>query len=165
MPRLLSLALSLAFVGCAEHVAPVTPAGSEQAMSQVRVTTPKPADKVTAFVEFKNTTPEVAELSVYWSYAASPIWLLEARRCVGSGNTFDTKVPYSHIKEGPQIRFVATPFLQHCDRIPPFWRTVSFYKMNFDPFADFYADFQYIHHGKFKLCAHGAGNHQACDPK
>lgn len=132
----------------------------------------KPAESVTAYVKFKNDAyiPNhyPSELTVYWSYHANPFWHKAAEACVKQGREFDTNVVFNHVKEGPQLMFVA--------RVanPPFGscflnggeRKVVFHGMVFDPNAHFEATYRLKNFGDdVELCAHGGGNKRVCDTR
>ena len=107
MSRLIFVFLTLAMVGCAQHVTPFAPTGSQPTTSGGRAIAVKPAESVTAYVTFKNVTGHFVVVTVYWSYAANPFWHVEVENCLQGEAEFHTKVVYNHIKEGPQIRFRA----------------------------------------------------------
>lgn len=164
MSRFFCLVLTLAMVGCAQHVTPFAPVTSQPTASNAGASAAKPADSVTAHVQYKNDTLHNSIFTVYWSYAANPIWHVEVQECVKSYSEFDTKVVYNHVKEGPQIKFSAEKAVNDtCLGNPIAHRAVTFRSMIFDPDASFYA--RYTHPTGWKLCAHGGGNKEVCDDK
>jgi hypothetical protein len=162
--RLICLVLTLAMVGCAQHVTPLAPTSLQPSMPNAGATAANPADSATAYVTFHNRVDDKTEFTVYWSYAADPIWHVEAHKCLQPGDVWHTQVVYNHIKRGPQIRFEAAAFSQYhrlC-AFPEHIRTVTFHKINFTPDAHF--DVRLRHYlGGLELCAHGGGNKEVCD--
>ncbi|MGA8532976.1 MAG: hypothetical protein WB615_02570 [Candidatus Tumulicola sp.] len=167
MFRLICLVLTLAMVGCAQRVTPFAPTGSQSTIPNARAITARPADSVTAYVKIKNSTLRFAKFTVYWSYAANPIWHVEASRCLRSGDEWDTQVIYNHIKGGPQIRFEAAVEVADARTcfLPAEVRTVTFRGMLFEPNAHFHARLKQFFtptSDYFTLCAHGGGNKEEC---
>lgn len=164
MSRLICLVLTLAMVGCGQHVTPFASAGSQPAMPNSEALAAKPAESVTAYVAYKNDTTDPAVFTVQWSYAANPLWHLEVERCVNPGKVFDTKVVYNHIQRGPQIRFVADHLNNPCGDIFHITdRAIVFRSMNFYPDAHFDVETRFKRPGDlFTLCAQGGGNKQVC---
>jgi hypothetical protein len=162
MSRLLCLVLTLVIAGCAQQGTSLAPTGLQPTVPSAGSITAKPDQAVIANVHFKNDTPNAAVFAVYWSYRANPFWHEEVRYCVNSGGQFDTGVVYKHIREGPQIRFLASArrdcgtFNFHHDI------EITFREMNFErPEADLHVQYRYPN-DKFKLCARGAGNNEVC---
>jgi hypothetical protein len=173
--RSMRLVLSLVMIGCAQHVAPFAPTGSQPMMRNAGANSIKPAESVTAFVKLKNELYTAdgypSEFTVYYSYRLNPFWHKEAEACVKQGREFDTKVVYNHIKEGPQIRFVAklgNPPFRSCF-LTSAHRAVTFHGMVFDPNAHFHAIYraELESDGRYRvlLCAHGGGNKETCDSR
>lgn len=142
---------------------PLAPTGLQPAISNAGPNAAKPADSVTANVQYKNDTLHSSIFTVYWSYAANPIWHVEVQQCVKRLTEFDTKVVYNHVKEGPQIKFSAEKTVSDtCVGNPIAHRAVTFRSMIFDPDASFYARYTHPSSLGWALCAHGGGNKQVC---
>ena len=159
MSRLIRLMLSLAMVGCAQHVTPFAAPDAQPAMVNAEANAEKPADSVVAYVQYKNEDLQPSIFAVQWSYASNPFWHLEVEKCVGSGDEFDAQVVYNHIERGPQIKFDA---IRTCDAFGKIPRTVKFYGIKFDPNAHFHVKFVDNKKGGRSLCASGGGNDEVC---
>jgi hypothetical protein len=161
MSRLISFALILAMVGCAQRLTSLIPTGPQSTMPNAT----KPAEAVTAYVAFKNDSGQDSLFTVLWSYAVHPLWHEEAASCVEPGKVWHTHVVYNlddkKFRRGPQIRFVSNP--RCTGRSFKNDRVVSFYGMKFDPNANF--DVRFRTFPANKLCARGGGNDEVCDPK
>ena len=176
MFRFISLVLSLAMFGCAQHVTPFAQAGAQSAMPNAVTVAAKPAQSVVAHVAFKNEAyndgGNSTEFTVYWSYAANPIWHVEVRACLKPGDSLHADVVYNHIKSGPQIMFsaeAASRELFQCSLFRAGHRTVAFHSMIFDPNAHFETVYRFNERergeSRYTLCARGGGNKEVCDPR
>lgn len=162
MFRLLCLALALGIAGCAQQGTLLAPTGSQPSLPNAGFLKDKPDQDVVANVHYTNDTSAASEFTVYWSYRTIPfIWHEETHYCVQPGGQFDTGVVYRHIREGPQIRFVASA-RRDCHT----WNfhhdiELTFREMDFKhPEENLYVS--YREPKKFELCAKGAGNKEVC---
>ena len=167
MFRLICVVLTLAMVGCARGVTPFAGAGGQSPAANAGAIAGRPADSVTADVKIRNSSLRLAKFTVYWSYAANPVWHVQASRCVRSGDEWDTQVVYNHIKAGPQIRFEAAVEVADARTcfFPAEVRTVTFRGMVFDPNAHFHVRLNQHFtptSDYFRLCAVGGGNKEEC---
>ncbi len=171
MPRLISFALALALAGCAQSVTPVASAGGQPSVRTAGAAAARPADSVVAHVAFKNDAGNT-EFTIYWSYAANPLWHVELQACLNHGDEFRGDVYFNHIKSGPQIKFgaeAASKEIFKCSLFRAGHRSVVFRSMIFNPDAHFHVRYTLNDRergeNRYVLCARGGGNAEVCDPK
>ena len=107
-----------------------------------------------------------SEFTVYWSYAANPIWHVQLRECVSPGDEVKTNIVYNHPKSGPQIKFeaeIASYEIFKCSLFRARNRTIAFHTMIFDPNADFHVVYRAAPKVEdYTLCARGGGHAETC---
>ncbi len=167
MSRYILLVCALIMAGCSQRAVPFASTSSQPTLQKIAA---KPTESLVAHVVFKNDTrgysKSSSEFTVYWSYAANPIWHVQLRECVSPGDEVKTNIVYNHPKSGPQIKFeaeIASYEIFKCSLFRARNRTIAFHTMIFDPNADFHVVYRAAPKVEdYTLCARGGGHAETC---